>query len=298
MQKIQKLELKLDELTKILIETFAKSIFEMIANEKKLDNNVRCVLKNSLNLLIIFIKKNIEIWERIENESERSNWTNVMDSILKYGLINLSEKLGSDHENGFNILMYIYEIINVNVFFFINDIIFKNKILKFEFEKNTFEKFDHNDKVKLAYEKVELVLKLAIKIENENALDKKSLNQFIYYSFRLLQLSFSVLINKIDEFWSLVERLCYKPLLMWYSNTYDLMAILCRSNAYEKFYPCLVKICHIITESCQTKNEDDYQRFLGKSILDAIIELTRSYDGYILLNEPLYDEFLVDFLNL
>ena len=146
----------------------------------------------------------------------------------------------------------------------------------------------------MAYEKVELVLKLAIKIENENALDKKSLNQFIYYSFRLLQLSFSVLINKIDEFWSLVERLCYKPLLMWYSNSYDLMAILCRSNAYEKFYPCLVKICHIITESCQTKNEDDYQRFLRKSILDAIIELTRSYDGYILLNEPLYDEFLVN----
>lgn len=89
----------------------------MIANENKLDNNVRCVLKNSLNLLIIFIKKNIEIWERIENESERSNWTNVLDSILTNGLINLSEKLGSDHEDGFNILMYIYEIINVNVFF-------------------------------------------------------------------------------------------------------------------------------------------------------------------------------------
>lgn len=133
MQKNQKLELKLDKLSKILIETFAKSIFEMIANENKLDNNVRCVLKNSLNLLIIFIKKNIEIWERIENESERSNWTNVLDSILTNGLINLSEKLGSDHEDGFNILMYIYEIINVNVFFFINDIIFKNKILKFVF---------------------------------------------------------------------------------------------------------------------------------------------------------------------
>jgi hypothetical protein len=116
MEKNHKFEFKLDDVSKYLIETFSKSIFDLIINQNQLEFNARCVLKNSLNLLIVFIKKNIQIWERIENEFECSNWTNLLTNVLTSGIDSLTKKMASGFETRLYILMYLYEIIIVSIY--------------------------------------------------------------------------------------------------------------------------------------------------------------------------------------
>ncbi len=109
MQKSQNLELKLDDKQKNMIETFGKMIFDLIINQNKLKTKARSVLKNSFDLLILFIRKNIKIWEQKENESESLNWTKLLNNLLTIGISNLSEKMTGDVIR-FDYLIYIYEI--------------------------------------------------------------------------------------------------------------------------------------------------------------------------------------------
>jgi hypothetical protein len=114
-QKSQNLEFKLDETSIKMMESFGQIIFDLIINQNELEIKTKEILKNSLNLLIIFINKNITVWEQKKNEPECLNWIKLLNKILTKGIDNLNKRM-TNHFMKLDYLIYIYEITIVSCY--------------------------------------------------------------------------------------------------------------------------------------------------------------------------------------